>query len=214
MALNLAVMISGEGSNLQALINACSQDSFPARIQIVISNKENVRGLERAKNAGIKNLIISSKQYSIRETFEEKIDNCITQANAELVCLAGFMQLFSAQFIKKWHNKIINIHPSLLPAYKGLNVQARAVKDGALFSGCTVHFVHEKVDSGPIIIQAAVPILQDDTAEILKQRILKQEHLIYPMAIRWIAENRVRIEGDRVKINGIKMTENVIINPS
>ena len=214
MALKLAVIISGEGTNLQALIKACAQASFPANIQIVISNKENAYGLERAKNAGLKNLVINSKHYANRENFEEKLNHCITEANVELICLAGFMQIFSAQFIKKWHNKIINIHPSLLPAFKGLNVQARAINEGAMFSGCTVHFVREKIDDGPIIIQAAVPVLQDDTSEVLKKRILKQEHLIYPIAVRWIAENRVYVNGDRVKITGIKNQESAIINPS
>ncbi len=191
--LKLAVPISGRGSNLQALIDACAKPDFPAEIVIVISNVADAQGLERAKQAGIPSRVIAHRDYDSREAFDGEMTKAIEAAGAELVCLAGFMRLLSDEFVDHWRDRMINIHPSLLPAFKGLDVQARAIAAGETVSGCTVHFVRKEMDEGPIIIQAAVPIHADDDADALAARILEQEHRIYPEAVRLIAEGRVRI---------------------
>ncbi|MEG3620169.1 phosphoribosylglycinamide formyltransferase [Magnetovibrio sp. PR-2] len=212
--MKLAVLISGRGSNLQALIDACKDDDFPAEIVIVLSNKADAYGLERAKEAGIATATLSHKDFDDRERFDEAMSAVIEETGAELVCLAGFMRLLSDGFVRKWRDKLINIHPSLLPAYKGLHVHERMIEEGARFGGCTVHFVRPAMDEGPIIVQAAVPILPDDDADTLAGRILEQEHVIYPQAVRYIAEGRVRVSAERVIIQDAPLPLGALVNPS
>lgn len=196
--LKIAVLISGRGSNLQALIDATSQHDFPAEIVAVISNKPNAYGIVRAQSANIQTYIIENKDFPDRIRFDEALHKKLEEIGAELVCLAGFMRLITEDFVQKWHNRMINIHPSLLPSFKGLHAQQQALNAGVKLSGCTVHFVTPEMDAGPIIIQAAVPIKSDDTEDTLAERILKEEHRCYPLAVRWIAEGKVRVENGRV----------------
>ncbi|MBM08363.1 MAG: phosphoribosylglycinamide formyltransferase [Magnetovibrio sp.] len=212
--LKIGILISGQGSNLQALIDACEQPDFPAEIVLVISNVKNAKGIEIAINANIPCFIIDHKKYINRENFEAVMTERLSEAKVELVCLAGFMRLLSKKFIKLWFNRLINIHPSLLPAFKGLNVHVRAIDAGAKFSGCTVHFVRKHMDNGPIIAQSVVPVHDDDTSNELAERILKQEHRLYPSVVRWFAEDRVKIQGERVVVTGIDHPETTVTNPS
>jgi phosphoribosylglycinamide formyltransferase 1 len=195
----LGVLISGRGSNLQALIDACAQPDFPARISLVISNKGDAYGLERARAAGISTDIISHRDYESRAAFDAEMTDKLHAAGVQLVCLAGFMRILSAEFVQHWHGKLINIHPSLLPSFKGLHTHARAIEAGCKLHGCTVHFVEPELDEGPIILQAAVPVLDEDTQDTLAARVLEQEHMLYPQAVRLIAEGRTQIDGMRVK---------------
>ncbi|MCF8496079.1 MAG: phosphoribosylglycinamide formyltransferase [Alphaproteobacteria bacterium] len=186
--LSLAVLISGRGSNLQALIDACEDPGFPAAIKIVVSNRPAVYGLERAQNHNIPVQAIDHKQYSSRETFEDALSDALERHAPDLICLAGFMRVLTPHFIRRWEGKIINIHPSLLPAYKGVDTHARVLADGGAESGCSVHYVTAELDSGPVIVQRRVPVLPGDTPDILAARILEQEHIAYPEAVRRIAE--------------------------
>lgn len=200
--LKIGVLISGRGSNLQALIDACAGDEFPARIAVVISNKPDAYGLERAKLAGIPTITVPHGTFSSREAFDQEVDRHLREAGVKLVCLAGFMRLLSEQFVRGWKDRMINIHPSLLPSFKGLNTHARTLQAGVKIAGCTVHYVRPEMDEGPIIMQAAVPVLAGDSEENLADRILVQEHLIYPAAVRLIAEGRVRVAGETCIITG------------
>ena len=192
--LRVGVLISGRGSNLQALIDACADPSFPAEITLVISNVANAGGLERAEKAGIQTITVAHGNFDSREAFDNAVDKKLREADIEFVCLAGFMRLLSTSFTKNWEGRIVNIHPSLLPAFKGLHVHQQALSAGVRFSGCTVHYVVPELDSGPIILQEEVPVEPNDTADTLAARVLKAEHRIYPEALRMIAENRVRLE--------------------
>ncbi|MCB1680829.1 MAG: phosphoribosylglycinamide formyltransferase [Alphaproteobacteria bacterium] len=185
--LKLAVLISGRGSNLQALIDACRDPSFPAEIRLVLSNRADAPGLARAKEAGIQTSVVDHKAYPDRSSFEKDMQKEIVESDAELIVLAGFMRVLTAEFVNLWPNRMINIHPSLLPDYKGLNTHARALADGKKEAGCTVHYVVPEMDSGPIIVQKRVPILPGDTPDILAQRVLEQEHLAYIEAVRIVA---------------------------
>jgi phosphoribosylglycinamide formyltransferase-1 len=189
--LKLAVLVSGRGSNLQSIIDNIESGILKGKAQIVlvISNNPQAYSLERAKKHGIETLVVE---------YEAQITSAIKQKGADLICLAGYMKLLSPEFVRAFPHKIINIHPALLPAFPGLHVQKKALEHGVKFSGCTVHFVDEGCDTGPIIIQAVVPVLDDDTEETLSARILEQEHKIYPEAIRRIAEGEVMVEGRRV----------------
>lgn len=200
--LSLAVLISGRGSNLQALIESCARADFPARIAVVISNRPGAAGLERAAKAGIPVETVDHKLFPGREAFEAALDAALRRYPVDLVCLAGFMRILTAGFVEKWPDRIINIHPSLLPDYKGLDTHARALADGCAQAGCTIHFVRPAMDDGPIILQKRVAILSGDTADSLAERVLEQEHLAYPEAVRLIATGRVRVEGDRTIIAG------------
>ena len=212
--MKLAVLISGRGSNLQALIDACAAQDFPAEIVLVLSNKADAFGLERAQKAGIATLVLNHKNYADRGSFDQAMTDAIIAAGAEFVCLAGFMRLLSDDFVRTWRDKLINIHPSLLPAYKGLHVHERVIEEGARFSGCTVHFVRPAMDEGPIIAQAVVPVLPDDTPDTLATRILEQEHVLYPLAVRLIAEGRVRVTAETVRIDGHQPPQGALINPA
>jgi len=185
----VGVLISGSGSNLQALIDACKQPAYPAQISVVISNKADAFGLTRAKNAGIPAHVIDHKQFAARREFDEAMQNILEQHKIEIVCLAGFMRLHTAEFVERWQGRLLNIHPSLLPAFKGAHAVADALKAGAKTTGSTVHQVITEVDAGPIVLQAAVPVLADDTEETLLTRIHEQEHRIYPLALRMVAES-------------------------
>lgn len=187
--INLAVLISGRGSNLQALIDACAEPSFPARISIVISNIPGAYGLERAQQAGIETATVHHKDYQGREAFEAALLDTLDMYDIDLVCLAGFMRVLTPHFIDRWPDKLINIHPSLLPDYKGLHTHERALADGKTEAGCTVHYVVPEMDSGPIIVQKRVPVLSADTPDTLAARVLEQEHAAYPEAVRKIAES-------------------------
>lgn len=212
--LKLGVLISGRGSNLQALMKACIETTYPAEIVLVISNKASAQGIKHAAQVGLPTVIIDHKTFASRTEFDNEVTTALETAGVELVCLAGFMRLFSEKFVSHWHDRLINIHPSLLPAFKGLNVQAQAIDAGAKFSGCTVHYVRHEIDAGPIIIQAVVPIHADDDAEQLAARILEQELTIYPTAIRWIAEKRVRIDMERAYVDDQEPPSSGITNPS
>jgi len=211
--LRLGVLISGKGSNLQALIDACADPAFPAEIGIVVSNVARAPGLARAAAAGLPAAVIDHAGFAGREAFEEAITATLASARVDLVCLAGFMRLLTPGFVTRWHDRLINIHPSLLPAYKGLRTHERVLADGARFSGCTVHFVRPDMDAGPIIIQAAVPTLPADTPENLAARIQQSEHIIYPEAVRLIAEGRVHITGNRTAIDGFDTPPDAAVNP-
>ncbi len=187
--LKLAVLVSGRGSNLQAIIDAIEKKGLPAKIEIVISNLDSAFALERAQKHKIDTFVSANEGEILHKIHDKKVD---------LICLAGYMRILSPDFVKKYKNKIINIHPSLLPAFPGLHVQKKALDYGVKFSGCTVHFVDEGCDTGPIILQAVVPVMDNDTEETLSARILEQEHKIYPQAIKLIAENKIKITGRRV----------------
>ena len=184
----VGVLISGNGSNLQALIDASRQPGYPAEIVVVISNKADAFGLVRAKNAGVSAHVVNHKDYASRVAFDESVHTILQQHGVELVCLAGFMRLLGPQFVDRWRDRLLNIHPSLLPDFKGAHAVADALKAGAKKSGCTVHLVVAEVDAGPIILQAEVPVLVDDTEDALHQRIHKQEYKLYPQALKLLIE--------------------------
>ena len=183
-----AILISGRGTNMAALIAAARNPSYPAEIALVISNIPSAKGLEIAEAAGIKTLIVSHKEYSNKSMFEEKILQALNEARIELVCLAGFMRVLSASFLSHFEGRILNIHPSLLPAYRGLDTHKRALADGVKEHGCTVHFVVPELDAGPIIAQVKVPVLESDTEETLSARVLAAENNLYPDALAKVAE--------------------------
>ncbi|HEY1614408.1 MAG TPA: phosphoribosylglycinamide formyltransferase [Rhizomicrobium sp.] len=209
-----AVLISGRGSNLQALIDACADRDFPAEIACVISNVPDVGGLERAKRAQIPTHIVRHGEHATREAFDAAIDARLRAAGTELACLAGFMRVLSSPFVERWKGRLVNIHPSLLPSFKGLDVHRRVLEAGVRISGCTVHFVVPELDSGPIIAQAAVPVLPDDTEDTLAARTLGAEHKLYPLALRLLAEGRVRLSGDHAEFSNCTPTNDMLINPA
>lgn len=201
--LKLGVLISGRGSNLQALLDAAADPAFPAQVALVLSNRADAYGLERAAKAGVESAVIDHKPFKgDRPAFEAAMDARLRQSGVELVCLAGFMRLLSPWFVNQWRDRMINIHPSLLPSFKGLDTHQRVLDAGGRLHGCTVHYVRAEMDDGPIIAQAAVPVLDGDDADALAHRVLTQEHAIYPLAVRLIAEGRARVDGERVRIDG------------
>jgi phosphoribosylglycinamide formyltransferase-1 len=211
--LKTAVMISGRGTNMQALIDACASPNAPAEITLVVSNVPNAPGLERAIAADIPTLMIDHRDFPDRESFEERLTEDLTVEGIELICLAGFMRLLTEKFVGHWRDRLINIHPSLLPSYKGLDSHQRALADGVRFAGCTVHYVRPAMDEGPIIVQAAVPVRADDDAASLGARVLVAEHRSYPFALRLIAEGRISIVNERVLIDGTAAPSDILINP-
>ena len=212
--LNTAILISGEGTNMQALIDRCGEGKIAAKIGVVVANVTNAQGLKRAKTAGIPTTVKDHKKYPNRESFENEITDRLHAKNIEMVCLAGFMRLLTKNFVNQWYNRLINIHPSLLPAYKGLNTHQRALKDGVKFTGCTVHYVRPEMDTGPIIAQAVVPIFPDDNLETLSGRVLATEHRCYPLALQLIADGKVNILDDKVIIEGASFPRRELLNPS
>ena len=197
---NIGVLASGRGTNLQAIIEAIKEGRIEGKIGIVISDNRDAFALKRAKQNNIETEYINFKSFKNREDYDKKIVECLKEKNVDLVVLAGYMRIISPYFIKMYKNRIMNIHPALLPSFPGLHAQKQAVEHGAKISGCTVHFVDEGVDSGPIILQKAVEVSDDDTEESLAERILKEEHQIYPQAIQLFSEDRLAIKGRRVFI--------------
>ncbi len=211
----LGILISGSGTNLQAIIDNIETGFIPAEISIVISNNPDAYGLKRAEKKGISIEVINHKDYPSREEFEKKLIEKLDSYNVDYVILAGFMRVLTVFFINHFKNRILNIHPALLPSFPGVNAQKQAFDYGVKFSGCTVHFVTKEVDVGPIVIQAVVPVLPEDTAEKLQKRILEKEHIIFPLAIKMLVEDKLKIEGNKVK--WLVPVENVkdmsLINP-
>jgi len=198
--LGLGILASGSGTNLQAIIDAIENGQVPAEIRVVLSNRPNCKALERAERHAIPTEIVDHKQFSSREAFDAHVVGVLRDKDADLVCLAGFDRLLSPVLIRAFPERILNIHPALLPAFPGLHAQRQALDYGVRIAGCTVHIVDEQIDHGPIVIQAAVPVYSDDTVEGLTERILAEEHRIYPEAICLFAEGKVRVEGRSVKI--------------
>lgn len=194
----VGVLISGRGSNLGALIEACKAPDYPAKIVLVISNIPSAQGLLRAESALIPALVINHKDFATREGFDAALDTALNEAGVELLCNAGFMRLHSEGFVARWRNRHLNVHPSLLPAFRGLHSHARVLEAGATITGCTVHFVRPEMDTGPIVAQAAVPVLPDDTPESLGARVLDAEHRLYSHALRLVASGEVRVEDEHV----------------
>ena len=198
LPLKLAVLCSGRGSDLQSIIDAINAKKFSAEIKVVITDRPNVQALQRAENAGIKNICVDRKLFSSRADFEAEILKNL--AEIDLVVLAGFMRILSPEFVKKFAGRLMNIHPALLPAFPGAHAHRDVLAYGVKVSGCTVHFVDEGTDTGPIILQSAVEVLDNDTEETLAARVLEQEHKIYPQAIKLFVEGKLKIEGRKVKI--------------
>lgn len=194
---NLGILISGRGSNFEAIARSLAGPGTPARISIVVSNREGADGLDRARQMGINARCVPSQERP-REAFEQNLLAALREAAVDFICLAGFMRVLSPEFVRRYPGRILNIHPSLLPAFPGADAQRQALEHGVKFSGCTVHLVDAGVDSGPIVLQATVPVLDDDTVESLSARILTQEHRIYPEAVRLLVEDRLCVKGRRV----------------
>lgn len=194
----IAVFLSGRGSNMASLVQACKEGRAKAEIALVVSNDKRAQGIERAKALSLRTEVVCRESFSSKAAQEHRMVELLRDAKVEGVCLAGFMQIVGPTLLEAYPNRILNIHPSLLPAFPGLHAQAQALAYGVRVSGCTVHFVDEGIDSGPPIIQAAVPVLQDDTEESLSSRILQKEHAIYPLALDWFAKGLIEIEGRRV----------------
>ena len=194
----VGVLISGRGSNLQALIDAARQPEYPARIVVVISNVPSAQGLLRAEADLIPGITIDHREFSSREAFDQAMDDALQEAGVELLCNAGFMRLHSDTFVRSWWNRHLNIHPSLLPAFKGLHTHARVLEEGVKITGCTVHFVRSEMDTGPIVAQAAVPVLPGDSTDDLASRVLQAEHRLYPLALRLVASGEAGVDGEHV----------------
>lgn len=209
----IAILFSGRGSNLQALIDAVSQSDFPAEVVLAISNRPRAPGLEIASKSGVPQSVIDHKDFQSREDFDAALDEVLRMAKVDYVCLAGFMRMLTPGFVNDWRGKLVNIHPSLLPAFKGLHVHERMIDSGVKIAGCTVHFVSAEVDAGPIIGQAAVPVLPSDSAETLAARILEQEHKLYPACLRLLAESKARLSGGSVPFDSSVIATGEISNP-
>jgi len=195
--MSVVILISGSGSNLQAIIDAANAGDCPIKISAVISNKANVKGLERAQAAGIETLVIEHTQFNGREAFDQALISRIDAYQPKLVVLAGFMRILTSQFVEHYAGRLLNIHPALLPDFPGLNTHERALESGVKQHGASVHFVTTEVDGGPIVLQASVTVKSNDNAEVLAARVLEQEHLIYPLVIKWYAENRLVLEKNK-----------------
>src|SRR5438309_4897871 len=215
MKRRVAILISGRGSNMAALIRGAAAPDFPAEISLVISNKSDAPGLERAKASGVKTLVIESKPFGKdRAGFEAVLQAALDQHAIELICLGGFMRLFTAEFTKAWYGRMLNIHPSLLPSFPGLDPHGQALRAGVKLSGATVHFVIPETDAGPVVMQGAVPVSDHDTVETLSERILEVEHRIYPDALRLLASGKIRLEGEICKIEETAGSGNFLISPA
>ncbi|MGO9147931.1 MAG: phosphoribosylglycinamide formyltransferase [Desulfomonilia bacterium] len=211
---HIGVLVSGSGSNLQSIMDSCDRSEIDGQVSIVISNLHGVFALDRAQKRGIPTRVVSHTQYPDRESFDEELIKILKSFEIDLVALAGFMRVLTPGFLRQFPGRVMNIHPALLPSFPGLGVRQKAIDYGVRFSGCTVHFVDEGVDTGPIIIQAVVPVYPDDTEDILKERILRLEHKIYPKAIELFAQDRLTIVGRKVFIKGLDKDEGACIaNP-
>ncbi len=212
--MRVGVLISGRGSNMQALIDAAWTPDYPAEIALVASNEPGAPGLDRAAEAGIAAEVVAHRAFADRSGFEAALTAALEAAAVELVCLAGFMRVLSGEFVARWRDRLINIHPSLLPAFPGLDTHARALAAGVRLHGCTVHFLREEVDHGPIIGQAAVPVLPGDDPATLAARVLAAEHRLYPACLGLVAGGRARIVDERVEIAGAETHGSLILNPA
>jgi phosphoribosylglycinamide formyltransferase-1 len=208
-----AVLISGRGSNLRALIEACARPDASAEIVLVISNRADAAGLRHAGHAAIATEVIPHGAFSTELGFENAIDRALHEHAVAVVCLAGFMRVLSPWFVERWRDRLLNIHPSLLPAFRGLDTHRRALAAGVRFTGCTVHLVRAEVDAGPIVVQAAVPVRQDDTEDSLAARVLAAEHRCYPMALELLASGRVQVIDERVVIDRPMAPDAMVLNP-
>jgi phosphoribosylglycinamide formyltransferase-1 len=214
MKRRVAILISGRGSNMAALIEAAKAKDFPTEIVVVISNRSDAGGLEKAAASGIPTVAIESKPFGRdRAAFEAALQTALDQHKVDLICLGGFMRLFTAEFVQRWYGRMLNIHPSLLPAFPGLDPHGQALRAGVKISGATVHFVIPETDAGPIVMQGAVAVSDDDTPDMLAERILAIEHRIYPAALRLVASGRIRIEGDVCRTEGSGASGDVLVSP-
>jgi len=214
MKRRVAILISGRGSNMAALIKAAREKDFPAEIAVVVSNRADAGGLEKARASGVPTATIESKSFGKdRSAFEAVLQSALDQHSIDLICLAGFMRLFTAEFVQRWYGRMLNIHPSLLPSFPGLDPHGQALRAGAKISGATVHFVIPETDAGPIVMQGAVAVGDDDTPDTLAARILEIEHRIYPDALRLLAEGKIRLDGDICKTTGSAASRDVLISP-
>jgi len=209
----IAVLISGRGSNMQALIEAARHEDFPAEIVLVASNKADAVGLQIAADAGIDTEVVDHRDYDDREAFEEALDSTIRLYGARIVCLAGFMRILTPWFTERWRDLLINIHPSLLPAFKGLHTHERALEAGVRIHGCSVHYVRPEMDDGPIIGQAAVPVLPGDTPDTLAARVLEAEHKLYPQCVALACSGKARVAGERVRLQAREFGAECLMNP-
>ncbi|MBO0742340.1 MAG: phosphoribosylglycinamide formyltransferase [Hyphomicrobiaceae bacterium] len=214
MKKRVAVLISGRGSNMMALVEAARACDYPAEVALVISNRPEAPGLQRAKDARIKALAIDHKAYATREAFDGAIEAQLAADGIELVCHAGFMRIQTEAFAARWLGRQLNIHPSLLPSFKGLHAHKQALDAGVRVSGCTVHFVTAELDAGPIVAQAAVPVLADDTPQTLADRVLSAEHRLYPLALALVASGRARLEGGRVLLSALVNPTDPLFSPT
>ena len=194
----IGVLISGRGSNMVTLIEAANAPDYPATVALVVANRPDAAGLERARTAGLDAIVIDHKAFSTREGFEQALDAALSERSIDLVCLAGFMRVLTPWFVARWAGRVLNVHPSLLPLFRGTRTHERALAEGVLVHGCTVHFVVPDLDAGPIVAQAAVPVVPGDTAQSLADRVLAQEHVLYAQAVRMICSGEARLEGGRV----------------
>ncbi len=211
----VAILISGRGSNMTALIEAAAAESFPAEIALVISNKADAPGLATAQANGVKTLVIESKPFGKdRAGFEKLLQAALDDHQIELICLGGFMRLFTAEFVRRWYGRMLNIHPSLLPSFPGLDPHGQALRAGVKISGATVHFVIPETDAGPIVMQGAVPVSDDDTPDTLAARVLDIEHKIYPQALRLLATSGVQIVGEATRTSAGVCSDDNLIAPS
>jgi phosphoribosylglycinamide formyltransferase 1 len=213
MKKRVAILISGRGSNMMALVEAAWAPDYPAEIVSIVSSRSDAAGLAWAKAQGLPGTAIDHKAYATREAFDDAVHAALVEARAELIALAGFMRIQSAAFVQKWQGRQLNIHPSLLPLFKGLQPHRQALEAGVKISGCTVHFVTEEMDSGPIVAQTAVPVQDGDTPETLAARILVAEHKLYPHALALVASGQARVEGGRVRVNGPTEQQNGLLAP-
>ena len=195
---NIVILISGRGSNMEAIVDACAQEQWPARVAAVISNKATAAGLQFATSRGIATAVVDHKQFDSREAFDTELARVVDSYQPDVVVLAGFMRILTEGFVRHYDGRLLNIHPSLLPAFPGLHTHERAIEAGCKLAGATVHLVTPELDHGPIVIQAAVPVLPGDTDETLSERVLKQEHQVYPRAVRWFVEGQLAIADGRV----------------
>jgi phosphoribosylglycinamide formyltransferase-1 len=208
-----AVLISGRGSNLQALIESCAKPGASAAVALVLSDRADAAGIARARATGIPVHVLERGRFGQREDFDHALSETLQGAGIEIVCLAGFMRILGPGFVERWRDRVLNVHPSLLPAFRGLDVHRRVLEAGVRFAGCTVHFLRADVDAGPIIVQGVVPVHQGDTEDTLAGRVLTAEHRCYPLALELVASGRARVEGERVLMDDVAAPVSLLINP-
>ncbi|MFG1422759.1 phosphoribosylglycinamide formyltransferase [Roseixanthobacter liquoris] len=209
----VAILISGRGSNMAALVKAAEASDFPAEIALVVSNRADAAGLQFAEAAGIRTMVLSHRDFADRIAFDAALDAHLRIEGIEIICLAGFMRILTPWLVERWRDRMINVHPSLLPSFKGLDTHARALEAGVRFHGCTVHLVRPEMDDGPIVLQAVVPVRPDDTPQTLAERVLTQEHIIYPRGLALLAGGRIQVKDERALISGARTPLDVLIAP-